>query len=407
MGVRAVVAAGWAVRDDAALFFAQAFYDGMLGGETFGRALQSARAATWRQYPDCNTWGAYQAYGDPDFRLTKDSSTAPPTERVAPEELLEQLDKIWRRARSIEQEHALAATARDETRVEQARQGQVTSLRELLAKVPDTWLQRSEIRVAIGEAYGELAEFGEAIDQLEAALDTGELDSKTTIKAAEQLLNFSARVAEGKNDQVALEKAIKRLGSLQQVGPTSERYSLLGGAYKRLAKVLAAPIGPVSEAARGALKTAATQYELAHKRNLSRKTFDHYPVVNWLALLVVLGEMPNDWQELLRQAELNAQERLARDRGSRDAIFSAVAAADVAVVRAIASGTFDVEGPERKRAIAEIVDQYQESFRLVDATSRQRQSAIGQLATLEVLLTRFGGNEPQASALNAIRSQLV
>ena len=109
----------------------------------------------------------------------------------------------------------------------------------------------------------------------------------------------------------------------------------------------------------------------------------------------------------LRQAELNAQERLARDRGSRDAIFSAVAAADVAVVRAIASGTFDVEGPERKRAIAEIVDQYQESFRLVDATSRQRQSAIGQLATLEVLLTRFGGNEPQASALNAIRSQLV
>ena len=114
----------------------------------------------------CNTWGAYQAYGDPDFRLTKDSSTAPPTERVAPEELLEQLDKIWRRARSIEQEHALAATARDETRVEQARQGQVTSLRELLAKVPDTWLQRSEIRVAIGEAYGELAEFGEAIDQL-------------------------------------------------------------------------------------------------------------------------------------------------------------------------------------------------------------------------------------------------
>ena len=40
MGVRAVVAAGWAVRDDAALVFAEEFYDEMLNGATFGRALQ-------------------------------------------------------------------------------------------------------------------------------------------------------------------------------------------------------------------------------------------------------------------------------------------------------------------------------------------------------------------------------
>jgi hypothetical protein len=39
MGVRAVVAAGWAVRDDAANFFARVFYDEMLAGATFGAAL--------------------------------------------------------------------------------------------------------------------------------------------------------------------------------------------------------------------------------------------------------------------------------------------------------------------------------------------------------------------------------
>ncbi len=69
MGVRAVVAAGWAVRDDAALLFAKVFYGEMLERATFGRALQAARSKTFSQFPDSNTWGAYQAYGDPDFRL--------------------------------------------------------------------------------------------------------------------------------------------------------------------------------------------------------------------------------------------------------------------------------------------------------------------------------------------------
>ena len=82
MGVRAVVAAGWAVRDDAALDFAKAFYKAILDGETFGRALKSARRDTWQRFSDCNTWGAYQAYGDPDYRL--DPTAGPHTERRRP-----------------------------------------------------------------------------------------------------------------------------------------------------------------------------------------------------------------------------------------------------------------------------------------------------------------------------------
>ena len=69
MGVRAVVAAGWKVRDDAAREFAEMFYRSMLGGETFGSALKAARVHTHRRFPRTNTWGAYQAYGDPDYRL--------------------------------------------------------------------------------------------------------------------------------------------------------------------------------------------------------------------------------------------------------------------------------------------------------------------------------------------------
>mgnify|MGYP001764437738 FL=1 len=71
MGVRAVVAAGWAVDDSAALTFAGAFYDRMLKGRPFGEAVQAARRETFERHPGTNTWGAYQCYGDPDYRLIR------------------------------------------------------------------------------------------------------------------------------------------------------------------------------------------------------------------------------------------------------------------------------------------------------------------------------------------------
>jgi hypothetical protein len=66
IGVRAVVAAGWAVDDGDAEAFATTFYSRLLDdGVTFGEAVTSARRAATRT----NTWAAYQCYGDPGFRL--------------------------------------------------------------------------------------------------------------------------------------------------------------------------------------------------------------------------------------------------------------------------------------------------------------------------------------------------
>jgi CHAT domain-containing protein len=72
LGVRAVVAAGWAVDDAAAAHFADVFYKGMLANVSFGEAIRDARDAVYRAYPRTNTWGAYQCYGDPAFRLFHD-----------------------------------------------------------------------------------------------------------------------------------------------------------------------------------------------------------------------------------------------------------------------------------------------------------------------------------------------
>ncbi len=76
MGVKAVVAAGWAVDDGAARAFALAFYGAMLGGWNFGSAVRLARRRIYVDFPEVNTWGAYQCYGNPNFSLADQAGAA-------------------------------------------------------------------------------------------------------------------------------------------------------------------------------------------------------------------------------------------------------------------------------------------------------------------------------------------
>lgn len=68
-GVRCVIAAGWAVNDDAALEFARVFYDRMFDGSNFGDAVKEARKTVYDKFGHTNTWGAYQCYGDPFYKF--------------------------------------------------------------------------------------------------------------------------------------------------------------------------------------------------------------------------------------------------------------------------------------------------------------------------------------------------
>src|SRR4030095_15357286 len=67
IGVRCVIAAGWAVDDVAASTFATAFYGALMRGERFIDAVAQAREDAWNT--GGNTWAAYQCYGDPDWRF--------------------------------------------------------------------------------------------------------------------------------------------------------------------------------------------------------------------------------------------------------------------------------------------------------------------------------------------------
>jgi CHAT domain-containing protein len=97
MGVRAVVASGWAVDDAAGVTFATTFYAHLLQGANLRDAVHAARQQTHRQHPDVNTWGAYQCYGEPGWRLVlsdRPGTPRPAAPLVSAQELVVEIDNL-------------------------------------------------------------------------------------------------------------------------------------------------------------------------------------------------------------------------------------------------------------------------------------------------------------------------
>lgn len=304
MGVKAVVAAGWAVNDGAAKTFAQAFYEYMLAGITFGQAIQEARMRTSNMHPMTNTWAAYQCYGNPDFRLRPRAATrakpAPRSERAfSPGEFLAVLETIRAEAEGQPGPERLDELAEE--------------LRAVLQTVPPAW-RDGDLLYAAGEAWIALQAWPEAIAALEEAVSRE--STKAPIRAIEQLANAEDRYAAKliKNPALAAaaamkpaelrQRAVQRLQNLLKLGETSERYSLLGGFYKRHAQ-----ISESDTERRASFPKASQHYKSAHELALKRTgSIDPYPAGNWLNFAALLQEEPID-SALLGQIELAARER--------------------------------------------------------------------------------------------------
>ncbi|HKZ72858.1 MAG TPA: CHAT domain-containing protein [Steroidobacteraceae bacterium] len=182
MGVRAVIAAGWAVSDVAASEFARTFYACMLAGATYGRATSEARREIYERFPNVNTWGAYQCYGDPDYRLVPEGA------RGAADG-----DPGYRTTGM-----AITAIHNVTARLATAADGDVDGLIEELQAI-ETWLTTKKwigeagVRLALGKAYWEALHFDEAIALYRAALL--EDSSSVTRSDVQQLANQLARWA--------------------------------------------------------------------------------------------------------------------------------------------------------------------------------------------------------------------
>ncbi|ODU33101.1 MAG: hypothetical protein BGP24_09005 [Lysobacterales bacterium 69-70] len=96
IGCRAVVAAGWAVDDDAAQCFSREFYAALVDrGMIYIDAVRAARALTYRLHGErTTTWGAYQCYGDVRYAARRGEAPDGPARFISANELACSLDAL-------------------------------------------------------------------------------------------------------------------------------------------------------------------------------------------------------------------------------------------------------------------------------------------------------------------------
>jgi len=292
MGVRCVVAAGWEVNDRAAKRFAEVFYEKMLSGDSFGEAVKGARKATHVIAPESNTWGAYQCYGDPSYRLFNQGGGNSTEQRtfVSPEEPILELSTLVSRAQDASERYFKVLQGR---------------LRETIQDIPEEWNSQARVVEAIANACGELELFEEAIKYYNRL--SGIEKATYTLKSLETKANLEARVALAKwitpDADNEKEKDELRAQALIEVGyaldflhfitdtheqfTTAERCSLVGSAYKCLSVMRSEKEKDKKQKRSTQLIMAAEYYAKAYKKKSGRGP-DMYSGLNWLSIELLL-----------------------------------------------------------------------------------------------------------------------
>ncbi|HEY6135552.1 MAG TPA: CHAT domain-containing protein [Rubrivivax sp.] len=250
IGVRCVVAAGWAVEDAAATAFASAFYTAVLRGRDFSDAVLRARRAAYALDPGGNTWAAYQCYGDPSWRLRGlPGETEPPRpDAGAPPAPATPTRADLHAALTEVQWEAKDRLLDPDGRALLAARMQVYEQR-----CAEVWGHQGAVAQAFGLAWAEVGDLRLAVAWLERAVKAS--DGGATMYAREQLANLRVRQAvrdeghgRGGAGPAAVKASMKELQWLIELQPTVERLSLRGSAHKRLA-LLAARRGEARRAA--------------------------------------------------------------------------------------------------------------------------------------------------------------
>ncbi len=380
-GVKAVVAAGWAIDDRAALVFAQTLYENLLGGEPFGEAVQTARRAAYQADAGrSNTWGAYQCYGDPSFTLSNNR----PKSRSQPGPA--SIGEMIRRLEVLEQK------AGDATTVEW-----LTGLFDGVKTLDENHLHRFSkppVYHVLAKAYAELGAYEDAVWAYRRVKQHA-LKGKLPLVAVEQLANMEVRLAcqielkersprwpavhPCKDDPKKLfEKAKRRLDKLIRLEPTGERHALLGSYWKKRATTLR----PSSR--RASLKKAENCYYQAWKlSSKDQAKYNPYHTTLWVQMAALAlpetAKLPKAVRDALDKLDKQTQEaRKERPQpvGSTD-FWAETAIADVAISRAVVLG--------EEFTAAE--DGYRRAF-YNRSTVREHDSVLDHLRDLEVLFPK-------------------
>ena len=287
IGVQVVVAAGWAVDDRAAETFAAAFYRSLLSGEDYGDAVRDARKAAHGTSTSL-TWGAYQCYGDPGYRLTlrggrrRASRPAP----VSRSELM----------RNVANRHgARLPTSVGPTLVElEKRRGRLVDDFEVLeAESEESWFD-AEVSYEFGQAYAALGVDDRAVHWYrKPATDGPDYPVVLLEQLANREIRLAQQVARGDSPQFGrlvkddwnhlMEAACEHLAAAGSLPETSERHAIQASLHKKMATL-------VPDDRPDRMRRAADAYRTAHEINKQRAiedpdaNRDSYPALNWLQL---------------------------------------------------------------------------------------------------------------------------
>ena len=374
MGVKAVIAAGWAVNDTAASTFARTFYEEMLDGKTFGQSVKQARLRTYTQHGSTNTWAAYQCYGNPDFRLR---ITEPEAEAG-----FTSLDRIFSRNEFVAEAQKIrnmAKSAKDEKRRAQL----IQRLEELDATLPLPWRDGATL-ATFGMAWDALGEFRRAIDAFEKAIGL----NRTTapLHAIERLANledrYATKISRSKtaanagdlSPQKYRERSISRYQALIALGETVERHTGLGAVYKRQSDTDAVTVTERKKLLRAARDAYGHAHQLAQAET---GKIDPFPTQNWLALRYLLREKidPSVVKDL-RTAASDVSKH-AQD------IWSLMAEPDSLLIEALIGGDLD-------KRLKDVKSAFQRALDLGTYSVGELDSMTAQLSFMERTMTALG-----------------
>jgi|JI10StandDraft_1071094.scaffolds.fasta_scaffold16689_2 CHAT domain-containing protein len=269
MGARAVIAAGWTVDDLGGKLFGSEIYNGLLANSAgFGEVVLNARTAVYEANPDDSTWGAYQCYGEPDWRLSPRNGDEPAAAASLP-------GNARLAFASAAEAIAFIDTIREQIEVGSGRSGNRDALLKSLTTLhirfdKRGWLARPQVAEALGRAFAALNEPATAITLFERALHE---DALPSVQLIEQLATLRLRAAVAPLagggfvpdafDRIAAVRAdVEALCKI--AGPTVERLTLIGATYKR--EALLQTGGAVDDRLATMRDCYRAAWDLAHSR---------------------------------------------------------------------------------------------------------------------------------------------
>jgi len=397
IGVKCVIAAGWAVDDSAAATFATKFYSSLLRGNRFIDAVAEAREAAYTK--EENTWAAYQCYGDPDWTFGREGPTADSPSPASGDEFA-----------GIASASALKV-ALETIAVQTTFQGfkpdaQLERVRLLEKRFAPKWGNSGSVAELFGRAYVAAGDINVAIPWYERAVAAS--DGAASMKAAEQLANVRVRLAwetvakaqknhesaAGRlkdtsgarssadrkaqaaakrslaNAERALQAALRSarssikdamtlLEKLLALQSTSERENIYGSACKRLALIEAAAGRRAQELrAIEAMKLHYRRAEVIARASQASDLF--YPALNYLAADVALNAGRRGWKGLDSAIVASARASLEAKNLADPDFWSVVGQTELQLYIALADGKLASTQKSLERG-------YQDLYRRVSA----------------------------------------